>query len=563
MAALSCVLVACSFDERTVFLEDDTLDDEPQAQGSLGGVPNAPAPVSPGGGENGTSPSALDVSGSAPGNTPGGAAAGLGNEPIAPACTPGALACVCLAGGGCNTGLACNGNVCTAPGCGNGQREGAEQCDDGNTIDTDTCTSICQTARCGDGFVQGIEVCDDGNALDTDSCTLACQNARCGDGFVQGTEVCDDGNLLNNDACTNTCEGPRCGDGFVQGIEECDDANAVDDDSCSNLCFSSFNTIFVTSTTYTIPTLGGVAGADALCQERAAASGLSGNFVAWISDGSSSVLSRLGAARGWLRPDGLPFADSIETNAVYYPPSVTELGTTVDDVTVALGGYPRDTEGGCSDWTVTAPDQFFMSGDPTGGFGAWNGSFGSLACNGNFRLYCLQRDFSSRLSVTPIAGRRAFVTDSLWTVGGGLAAADAECMSNAQNAGLTGTFRALMATSTASPASRFSTAGAPWVRLDGIPLVAAAADLFAANGRLIAPLQVTPQGFYLGNEGAWTGSANPLTPGTDASTCSDWTTGTGTGTMGGVLFSMAPKVYSHFGNQPCSSIPVHLYCLEP
>ena len=45
--------------------------------------------------------------------------------------------------------------------CGNGRLDTGEQCDDGNTIDTDACTAVCTNARCGDGAIEsGVEVCD-------------------------------------------------------------------------------------------------------------------------------------------------------------------------------------------------------------------------------------------------------------------------------------------------------------------------------------------------------------------------------------------------------------------
>ncbi|MEK6809341.1 MAG: DUF4215 domain-containing protein, partial [Nanoarchaeota archaeon] len=51
-----------------------------------------------------------------------------------------------------------------------------EQCDDGNTNSTDTCSSCLLTA-CGDGITQPlngygkVEQCDDGNAINTDACS--------------------------------------------------------------------------------------------------------------------------------------------------------------------------------------------------------------------------------------------------------------------------------------------------------------------------------------------------------------------------------------------------------
>ena len=130
-------------------------------------------------------------------------------------------------------------SFCHVPACGDGILHFGEQCDDGNAINTDSCTAQCQFARCGDGVVQMGEQCDDGNAINTDSCTAQCQFARCGDGVVQMGEQCDDGNQINTDSCTNTCRAPGCGDGIVQPGEECDDGNSVNTDSCSNACLAA------------------------------------------------------------------------------------------------------------------------------------------------------------------------------------------------------------------------------------------------------------------------------------------------------------------------------------
>lgn len=146
-----------------------------------------------------------------------------------------------------------------------------EECDDGNTIDTDTCTQECRLAACGDGFIQAGEQCDDtdygapekcptacaptercrmsdkkcvtlssakSEAIDTDGCTPSCQLNICGDGYLNGgVEECDDGNNSDNDGCLVACLSATCGDGFVQaGVEECDDGNDVNVDNCTTLC---------------------------------------------------------------------------------------------------------------------------------------------------------------------------------------------------------------------------------------------------------------------------------------------------------------------------------------
>jgi cysteine-rich repeat protein len=78
--------------------------------------------------------------------------------------------------------------------------------DDGAPPDVPDVTEEAGTT-CGDGTVDtgAGEECDDGNTIDTDAC-IACRNAICGDGHVQaGVEECDDGNTVAADGCENDC----------------------------------------------------------------------------------------------------------------------------------------------------------------------------------------------------------------------------------------------------------------------------------------------------------------------------------------------------------------------
>ncbi|HEX3758521.1 MAG TPA: OmpA family protein [Kofleriaceae bacterium] len=61
---------------------------------------------------------------------------------------------------------------------------------------------------------------------------------RCGDGVVSGTEQCDDGNTDDTDGCTNHCTIAACGDGVVQANEECDNSAHPDhpDPFCNKDC---------------------------------------------------------------------------------------------------------------------------------------------------------------------------------------------------------------------------------------------------------------------------------------------------------------------------------------
>ena len=131
---------------------------------------------------------------------------------------------------GCAVDCTFDTSDCSGPGpvCGNGQVEGLEACDDGNTDDCDGCRGDCSAAEtgCGDGYVCGAEACDgidldgetcvslghDGGAL---TCTVSCgfEEGACVDcppglTYCTGAGVCAD-LLSDNDHC-GTCGSP-CG----------------------------------------------------------------------------------------------------------------------------------------------------------------------------------------------------------------------------------------------------------------------------------------------------------------------------------------------------------------
>jgi len=152
-----------------------------------------------------------------------------------------AASCVyCHDAGACGTGLCpanidpLNNAVCAPPVCGNGVRDEAEQCDDGNTTDADGCSASCKLewscslfayndghlCDCGCGSID--PDCNDATGASCDTCNRA---GSCSTGLCPG----------NVDPANNaTCVG--CGNGMPDPNEECDDANNVPGDGCTANC---------------------------------------------------------------------------------------------------------------------------------------------------------------------------------------------------------------------------------------------------------------------------------------------------------------------------------------
>jgi cysteine-rich repeat protein len=66
----------------------------------------------------------------------------------------------------------------------------------------------------------------------------------CGNNVREGWETCDDGNTVNDNSCPSNCYSP-CGDGIAFENEDCDDGNSDPNDGCTNDCKESFARVFV------------------------------------------------------------------------------------------------------------------------------------------------------------------------------------------------------------------------------------------------------------------------------------------------------------------------------
>ncbi len=189
---------------------------------------------------------------------------------------------------GCPEGEVCQSDgSCSSPDCGDGKREGNEECDDGNNVNGDGCSSDCRdetdcpggqcSADVGEGETEltGNEPyrCPDerphcvscGEDYEWDSGNSDCETAGCSDGTPLGEcssdkpKYCDEnGKLLENycygpdqlvgtnDDCgcpegevcqsDGSCMRPECGNGVAEGSEECDTKD-LKESSCMDFGF--------------------------------------------------------------------------------------------------------------------------------------------------------------------------------------------------------------------------------------------------------------------------------------------------------------------------------------
>jgi predicted ribosomally synthesized peptide with SipW-like signal peptide len=96
---------------------------------------------------------------------------------------------------------------------------------------------------CGDGIKNGTEQCDGTDGVGPhQSCSASCtliNEPYCGDGIKNGTEQCDGTDGVGPNQTCHDCilvNLPYCGDGIVNDDEECDDGNTIDTDACKNNC---------------------------------------------------------------------------------------------------------------------------------------------------------------------------------------------------------------------------------------------------------------------------------------------------------------------------------------
>jgi hypothetical protein len=294
--------------------------------------------------------------------------------------------------GGCNqscldqlanvTGHACSAGTCSFAGCG----ALAEDCDNDPSNGCEKLDDLQNCGSCG------------GTCTPLNVTTATCAGGSCGFDSCSGTfDNCD------NDA-SNGCETDVMAN------------DALNCGSCNNQCYFGCvageceKVVFVTSQLYA-GNLGGLTGADAICQSHANAAGLPGSYMAWLSDATGSPTTRFTPSNApYRRIDGIIVAtnwtDLLDGN-LNAPIVVTELGglalmnpnhgcaSTTPAVWSNTTTNGTQVGGGlsCNNWTASSVFQsaWGRADQASSLWTSWCTGGNNDACGWASSLYCFQQ----------------------------------------------------------------------------------------------------------------------------------------------------------------------------
>lgn len=168
-----------------------------------------------------------------------------------------------------------------------------------------------------------------------------------------------------------------------------------------NLTVALTKTVFVTSTTHN-GNLGGLSGADAICNTRAAAGGLSGTYTAWLSTTSVHAKNRISDGL-YARTDGALVAlnkTDLTDGSLINPINRDEFGTVpsgIDHVSTGtdefgdkwvFSAFPGINYS-CVNWT-SASDPYSHRGVMNTTGPSWTQASAGEGCSTERRLYCFK-----------------------------------------------------------------------------------------------------------------------------------------------------------------------------
>ena len=391
--------------------------------------------------------------------------------------------------------------------------------------------------------------CDDDPACGPDEDAIRCpaQCNRCGDGILAGDETCDNGSdnqtywpgLVPEDACSEACDHTfrRCGDAILDATEACD--NGSNDD----------------------PAHTPAQPAQGACAPGCTAVRFCGDATLDAPDGEACDNGQDNQTHWPVAPPADACSATCDTtltwcgDATLNGPEACDNGQNLDpDYSPATPAAPAPCTAACTtprfcgDAILDAPDgEACDDGNNTDADG----------CSAD----CLHPERRVFVSSTTLEGDLQQGIDNPQKLTG-LALADARCQALATKAGLSGTFKAWLSTTTDSPATRFDTRFTGLYRLSGPgnPIVANGWSALTTQP-LLHPIDADENGAPASGEIVWT---NTLPDGTPASNlhCNNWSSSKAVDTTTVGDSSQTDTTWTNVAAAQLCAVANRLYCFE-
>lgn len=289
--------------------------------------------------------------------------------------------------------------------------------------------------------------------------------------------------------------------------------------------------VFVSSETLAADFGGDGAAADAMCDRLAGAVGRKGTFVALVVRDPSKgpdLKTRLGGISGFVRVDGKYLANTVDDllsgrfhRAIALDENGRDLALENVWTGFAPGGKPSTH---CKYWSSKAKTDDGIYGVPESGlYAAIDYLDGvGVACNEPNHVYCAQVDGGDRPPPTATVGKMVFITRTTLS-SASVATADTVCQGDADAVRTDKRqFKALVARNGVA-ASAVISPTAVYIRPSGA-LIGNGTALI--EGSFDTGLWETADGSYAKlhfDSWTWSGASSPSEAGSDAGTCTNWT----------------------------------------
>jgi hypothetical protein len=298
------------------------------------------------------------------------------------------------------------------------------------------------------------------------------------------------------------------------------------------------------------------------CNALASANGLEGVYIPWVSTSDTSMFDRFAelTARGWIRPDGKPFADRIEdvyAGKTFYPLRIAENGMDVGnvDTSVATGTHANGGAAGgtCNDFAPAGLN--VLIGKADAGSVTWT-DVGYVETCAVHRFYCFGIGRMNPVTVPGLASgeKRIFVTKNVYS-SRPVPDADTICKNELALFNATGNFLAVVATTERSAADRFAAVQGPWRRMDGVIVTEDMTELQA-------PVELALDGTRV-RDPVWFGAQSLTDKALLPASCNNWAVpASGVATTGQSERSGGKGPFDLNVSQCDVSTQHHYYCAE-